>query len=98
MLDRDKLNGAPRGAVAQACVQLFDRIQHLPREIQLLALAGAFVLMSKALRFDSNDTYQAITNLMKDPKNSSGMLAQFDAMRFHIETELSGDEGEVHLD
>lgn len=56
--------------------------------MQLLALAAAFVIQSEALHFDTGDAYQAIVNLMKDPTNASGRDHRFDAMAFHIRTEL----------
>lgn len=95
LLDRDKLNSASQSEVAKTCVALFDYIQGLPREIQLLSLSAAFVIMSRALRFPTNDVYQAVTNLMKDPANATGVQYQFDAMKWHIETELE-KEGSAH--
>lgn len=69
-------------------VKLFATVQNMPRETQLLALAAAFVIQSEALGFPTNDAYAAIINLMKDPTNASGRDHRFDAMRFHIQTEL----------
>lgn len=82
---------ADQKAVAKACVLLFDRIQHLPKDQQLLALAGAFVLMSMALRFPAQDAFTAVKNLMRDPLTASGLGLQFDAMRWHLEDELAHD-------
>jgi hypothetical protein len=44
--------------------------------------------MSEALQFETGDAYAAVTNLMKDPTNASGRDHRFDAMKFHIRTEL----------
>lgn len=71
-------------------VKLFATIQNQPRETQLLALAAAFVIQSEALGFPANDAYAAVVNLMKDPLNASGRDHRFDAMKFHIQTELDG--------
>lgn len=95
MVDRDRLNSAPLGAVAKACVQLFDRVKDLPKEVQLLALASTFVIMSKVLRFPTEDTYQAVTNLMRDPTHSERIDHRFAAMQYLMETELLG-KVEVH--
>lgn len=83
--------GAPRKAVADACVRLFDRIQDLPKEHQLLAFAGAFVLMADAYGFNPQDTFTAVKNLMADPMTSTGLGIQFDAMRWHLQDELAHD-------
>lgn len=77
--------------MGDATVKLFATIQKLPREIQLLALAAAFILQSEALGFDTNDAYAAVTNLMKDPLTRSGRGSQFDAMKWHISEELAPD-------
>lgn len=69
-------------------VQLFATIQKQPRETQLLALAAAFVIQADAMGFSTSDTYSAVVNLMKDPLTASGRAVQFDAMKYHIETEL----------
>lgn len=71
-------------------VKLFATIQNAPRETQLLALAAAFVIQAEALEFSTSDTYAAVVNLMKDPLNASGRDHRFDAMKFHIRTELDG--------
>lgn len=94
-IDRDKLMAADQKAVGSAMVKLFAAVQNLPKEVQLLALASAFVLESEVLRFFTSDTYAAVVNLMKDEKTSSRRGLQFDAMKFHLETELCG-EPEVH--
>lgn len=83
--------GASRKAVADACVLLFDRIQSLPKEHQLLALAGAFVLMSDAFGFPAQDAFVAVKNLMQDRETSTGLGLQFDAMRWHLQDELAHD-------
>lgn len=74
-------------------VKLFATIQNAPKETQLLALAAAFVLQAEALGFSTSDTYTAVINLMKDPLNASGREARFDAMKFHISTELDEKGG-----
>jgi len=82
--------------VAEATVKLFATIQKQPREVQLLALAAAFVIQSEALRFDTGEAYQAITNLMKDNTHASGRDHRFDAMAFHIRTELDKGSAEFN--
>lgn len=84
---------APRSEVARACVLLFDRIQALPKEHQLLALAGAFVLMASAFKFPAQEAFTAVKNLMADPNTSTGLGIQFDAMKWHLEDELAHDAG-----
>lgn len=91
LLSRDRLNQAPRSAVARLCVRLFDLIQSQPKEHQLLALAGAFVLAAEAFKFSAQDAFQAVKNLMADPTTSTGLGVQFDAMKWHLEEELAHD-------
>lgn len=69
----------------------FAAVQKQPREVQLLALAAAFVIQSEALGFPANDAYAAVINLMKDKTHASGRDHRFDAMAFHVKTEL--DQG-----
>lgn len=88
MIDRDRLNSAPRGPVAKAMVNLFSTLQQLPKEIQLLALAAAFSLMIDVTKLPPQDAHTAVKNLMRDEANPTRMAPQFDAMRFHLETEL----------
>lgn len=71
-------------------VKLFATIQKSRPEVQLLSLAAAFVIMSETLRFNTNDAYASVVNLMKDPVNATGRGHQFDAMKWHLETELLG--------
>lgn len=70
-------------------VKLFATIQNQPRETQLLALAAAFVLQAEAFRFPTSDMFAAVVNLMRDPSNPSQREHRFDAMKFHLETELN---------
>lgn len=86
---------APRSEVARACVLLFDRIQELPNEHQILAFAGAFVLMSEAYGLNAQEAFTAVKNLMADPSTSTGLGLQFDAMKWHLETELR-QRGSAH--
>lgn len=89
-IDRDKLNAASQKRVGAETVKIFATLQKLPREVQLLSLAAGFVLMSEVLHFGVTDTMGAVINLMKDPTTASGRGLQFDAMKFHLATELEG--------
>lgn len=91
-MDRDRLNHAPQGVVANLTAQLFDRLQDKPKEHQLLAMACAFILMAETCRLPAQDAFQAASNLMKDPLTATGRHVTFDAMRYHLETDiLQGD-------
>lgn len=55
-------------------------------------MACAFILMAETCRLPAQDAFAAATNLMKDPLTSTGRHPTFDAMRFHLETDiLTGD-------
>lgn len=88
LVDRDKLMNAPRSKVADICVALFDRIQGLPKELQILGLAAAFLLTADASRIPAQEAFSAVKNLMASPLTTSGLDLQFQAMRYHLETEL----------
>lgn len=92
LYDRDRLMNAPKRAVATACVNIFDRIQGLSKEIQILALAGAFAITCEVSRCSPQDAFTAVKNLMADPMTSTGRGLQFDAMRFHLDTDVMEDE------
>jgi len=98
VIDRDKFNAAPKGAVASATVRLFDTIQKLPKEVQLMALACAFSLMVRAYKFNPNDAISASGRLMRDEIHSSRMDHRFDAMLFHLNEDLSESSAWSHLD
>lgn len=89
LVSRDRLTNANRKRVAGLVVNLFDRIQSHPiKEEQLLALAGAFVLMADAFRFSAQDAFTAVKNLMTQPDKEDGLVHQFAAMKYHLQTEL----------
>lgn len=90
-IDRDRLHSTPQAAVAKQVVTLFDRLQREPREVQLLSLASAFILMSETFGFSTSDTYAAVVNLMKDRTNATGRKTEFDAMKHYLETDVLHD-------
>lgn len=88
LLDRDKMNHASKADVGKAMVTIFDRIQTWGREKQLLALASAFVLLAEASNVNAQDVFTASKNLMYDPLTASGIAPQFQAMKFHLNTDV----------
>lgn len=88
LVDRDRLMNANKAEVARDTVTVFDRIQHLPKHRQLLALAAAFLLTADASGIPAQDAFTATKNLMKDPLTSTGLSPQFQAMKFHLRTEV----------
>lgn len=82
---------ADRTEVASNCVSIFDRIQDIGKEAQVLALAAAFLLLCTAKRIPAQDAFTAVKNLMTDPTTSSGLGPQFQAMKYHLETEVLHD-------
>lgn len=88
LVDRDKLVNANKSDVAKGCVKIFDRIQGWPVEEQILCTASAFVLACDAAGVEPFDAYTAFRNLMRDPLTSSGIDVRFDAMKYHLKTEV----------
>lgn len=85
---------ADQGRVARLCVILFNAIQgHRSREEQVLALAAAFTLLAQACKIAPQEAFTVVKNLMVDPLHSEGLVHQFAAMRYHLETELLADRG-----
>lgn len=89
LINRDGLNSASRNAVATAMVNVFDRLQGFKNEVQLLALAGAFALMSEVTEVTPSDSYAVIANLMKDNTTATRRELRFQAMKFHLTDELT---------
>lgn len=88
LVNRDKIMFASKTDVANACVSIFDRIQEWSREKQLLALAASFVLLADASGIPAQDVFTTSKNLMADPMTSTGLAPQFQAMKFHLNTEV----------
>lgn len=88
-VDRDKLNHAHRNKVASACIRAIDRIQHLPREEQVLGLASAFLLLCTVANIPAQDAFTVVKNLMHDPLTSSGLAPQFQGVRAYLRDELA---------
>jgi hypothetical protein len=89
LINRDTLNGVSRAAVATAMVSIFDRIQGLRNEVQLLALTGAFALMSEVTEVSPQDAQVVIANLMKDPNTKTRRELRFQAMKAYITEDLT---------
>lgn len=88
LVDRDKLTNASRQSVAEGTVSIFDRIQGWPKEAQLLALACAFILTADASGLPAQEAFTAAKNLMADDLTSTGLAPQFQAMKYHLTTEV----------
>jgi hypothetical protein len=88
LIDRDRLNQADKAEVARACVTIFDQVQRLPKHIQLMGLAAAFILTANASGIPAQDAFTATKNLMHDPLTSTGIAPQFQAMDYHLRTEV----------
>lgn len=94
LVDRDALMNASRSKVADACVAVFDRLQGLPKETQILALAAAFLLSTDASRIPAQEAFTATKNLMFCERTASKLDLQFQAMKFHLNTDLLEDTDE----
>ena len=88
LLDRDKMNDAGRYQVASAAIRALDRIQALPREVQVLALASAFLLTCTVADVPAQDAFTASKNLMYDPMTQTGIAPQFQGVQRYLEEEV----------
>jgi hypothetical protein len=89
LLDRDKMNHADRTRVAAAAIRALDRIQALPREVQLLALATAFILSCDVADTPAQDAFVASKNLMYDPLTQTGIAPQFQGVKRYLQEEIA---------
>lgn len=92
LVDRDRLTNAPRQKVADACVAVFDRLQGLPKELQILAFAAAFILSTDASGIPAQEAFTATKNLMFCERTASKLDLQFQAMQYHLRTDLLSEE------
>ena len=90
LVDRDAITHVPRKELRPAVVSIFDRIQGFPKAVQMVAIAAAFSLMCAAARLRPADVGEVADRIMKDNLTASGMDPQFEAMKYHLETELLG--------
>lgn len=75
--------------MAALCVHLFSSVQqHSRKEEQLLAMAAAFLIMADACGIPAQEAFTAVKNMMADPMRASGQFHQFEALRYHLDTEL----------
>lgn len=88
LYNRDRLMNASKRSVANITVAIFDRIQGAAKELQILGLAAAFAITCEASRVEPQEAFTAVKNLMADPLTATGRGLQFDAMRYHLDTEL----------
>ena len=88
LVDRDRMNHASKRDVAATCVRVFDRLQGYAREKQLLGLACSFILLCEASGIPAQDVFTASKNLMADPMTQTGLAPQFQAMRYHLNTDV----------
>ncbi len=85
----DRVANADRLRVAALSVRAFDALETHPiKEERLLALAGAFTLMSEAYGIPAQEVFTCVKRLMTDPLKEEGLVLQFSGLRYHIETEL----------
>lgn len=95
LVDRDRLMNADSRQVARATVSIFDRIQGMPKAVQLLGLACAFILTASVSGINAQDAFTASKNLMADPLGEQGLSRDFAAMRFHLDTDVVGTNYEA---
>lgn len=88
LVNRDRLFNANKADVAKGCVKLFDRIQGWPVEEQLMCLAAAFSLVCDEADISPLEVYNAFRLLMRDPMSACGIDVRFDAMKYHLRTEV----------
>lgn len=90
LINTDRLNNADRVSVARLCVSLFDRLQAHPlKEEQVLALAGAFILLAKSLKVEPQDAFVAVGNLMTDRERDDALYPQFAAMAHYLKEDVT---------
>lgn len=83
--DLDKMNNANPSAVAQAAVQVIDRVQDGSPEVQVLGLGAAYLAFCKRVGVDPAEAFRAATNMVASKhRDNHG----FRTLGFYVEHEL----------
>ena len=85
-MNLDHMVNAPSEVVAQAAMQLVDRLQNHPPAIQSVAAAVLFVQVCKTHGLDPTHAYTVAGNMTADTIH--GERPEFRALRLYAEHEL----------
>jgi hypothetical protein len=86
MFNRDKMMTADHQRVAQAAVQVIDRLQvRFPSEIQVLGAATVLVLLAAHFGVRPSDVFDAVDNMRRDVNSAP----EFQAVQMYIEREIA---------
>lgn len=83
-LNRDQLNNASVNSVANAAMEILDRIQDRPAHERMLAVAAVTLTLCEVYRLDRQALMTAANNLMN---HAEGRRPEFLAVRLHAENE-----------
>jgi hypothetical protein len=79
------MNGANHVQVAQAAMKVIDRLQLLPKEVQVLAATTVFMELTRLYRVRPQDAAGVVQNMISQDGRFS---PEFRAVRQYIEKEL----------
>lgn len=85
-MNLDHMVNAPSEAVAQAAMQLVDRLQDHPAAIQSVASAVLFLAVCKTHGLNPTDVFTAASNMLASTIH--GERPEFRALRLYAEHEL----------
>lgn len=87
LFNRDLLNNAAPGDIAQAVYSLVDDLQLQKPHLQAAAVAVLFLIVADLWRVPPQDVFTVVKNLMTDPIH--GERPEFRALRMYANEELA---------
>ena len=84
-MNRDLLNNASPRRVANACIDVLDRLQNYQPHEQIMAAAALFLSLAEAARVPAQDVFTATKNLIN---GVDGKRVEFRALDAYVRNEL----------
>lgn len=84
-LNRDLMNHLSTQAVARDSIAILDRLQDMPSERQIVALASVYRLMTERFDISPHDLHTIADNIMN---HAQGRRVEFEAVAAYMEGEL----------
>lgn len=85
LLDRDALNNADVGDVANCAMAIINATQDMRPQNQVTGLAAAFLLVCERFGVSAQDAFAVISNIMN---HADGRRPEFAAVKQFMEEEL----------
>lgn len=84
-LNLDKFNNIDPDMVGQGGMNILNVIQHLPKEVQVHAVAAAFLMIAYRNKLNAQDIFTATRNMLNEASHEAPGLR---AMRMYVHNGL----------